>query len=200
MAKDPIGRLIAALGKLPGVGEKTATRLAFFILRQPEAFSRELAEAVLEVKEKIRECELCCNLTAESPCAYCADARRVRTQICVVATVPDLQAVEKSGYRGLYHVLHGVLAPLEGVGPPQLRIRELLARLSGGEVREVIVATSPTVEGETTALYLHKLISPLGLQVTRIAAGVPIGGNLEFADQVTLARALEGRRDMGRAS
>jgi recombination protein RecR len=197
--QDPIARLVQALAKLPGVGEKTATRLAFFVLRQPPEYARELGEAIAEVRERIRECEVCCNLTAESPCALCRDARRDAGQVCVIATVPDLHAVEKSGFRGRYHVLHGVLAPLEGVGPAELRIRELVARLEREAVREVIVATSPTVEGETTALYLFKLISPLGVQVTRIAAGVPIGGDLEYADQVTLARALEGRRDMGRA-
>ena len=196
--QDPIVRLVEALSKLPSVGEKTATRLAFFVLRQPIEYARELAAALVDVKERIRECELCCNLTASSPCAICQDARRDRTQVCVVATVPDLYAVERSGYRGLYHVLHGVLAPLEGVGPAELRVRELLARLERGEIRELIVATSPTVEGETTALYLFKLVATLGIKVTRIAAGVPIGGDLEFADQVTLARALEGRRDMGR--
>lgn len=200
MAPDPIARLVAALKRLPGVGEKTAMRLAFFLLRQPPEYARELAEALLDVRERIRECEVCCNFTAESPCAFCRDARRDRSQICVVASVPDLHAVEKSGFRGLYHVLHGVLAPLEGVGPEQLRVQELLRRLASGEAQEVIVATSPTVEGETTALYLHKLLSPLGTRVTRIAAGVPMGGDLEFADQVTLARALEGRRDMGRGT
>jgi recombination protein RecR len=200
MAQDPVARLVEALKKLPGIGEKTATRLAFFVLRQPDAYARELAAALVEVKEQIKECETCCNLTAESPCPLCRDPRRGRGQICVVAAVPDLLAVERSGYRGQYHVLHGVLAPLEGVGPDRLRVQELLRRIHGGEVREVIVATSPTVEGETTALYLHRLLSPLGVRVTRIAAGVPIGGELEFADQVTLARALEGRRDMGRSS
>jgi recombination protein RecR len=197
MASDPVARLIEALKKLPGIGEKTATRLAFFVLRQPEAYARELANALVEVKEQVKECETCCNLAAETPCPLCRDPRRDRGQICVVAGVLDLLAVEKSGYRGLYHVLHGVLAPLEGVGPEKLRIQELLRRVSGGEVREVIVATSPTVEGETTALYLYRLLSPLGVRVSRIAAGVPIGGDLEYADQVTLARALEGRRDMG---
>ena len=196
MAVDPIQRLILRLARLPGIGEKTATRLAFHVLRAPEAQARELAQAILEVREKIRLCSVCCTLTEDDPCAICSDARRDDTIICVVAQPTDLIAVERAGhFRGRYHVLHGVLSPLDGVGPDDLRIGELMRRLAPG-AREVIVATSPNVEGEATAMYLARLIKPLGVRVTRIASGVPIGGELEYVDQVTLTRAIEGRREM----
>jgi recombination protein RecR len=196
-ASDPIQRLIQRLARLPGIGEKSATRLAFHILRAPEAHARELAQAVLEVREKIRLCSVCCNLTEADPCAICADARRDTHLLCVVAQATDLIAVERSGhYRGRYHVLHGVLSPLEGIGPDDLRIPDLLRRLGDGVVTEVILATSPNVEGEATAMYLARLIKPMGVKVSRIASGVPIGGELEYVDQVTLARALEGRREI----
>ncbi len=197
MPTDPIQRLILRLARLPGIGEKTATRLAFHILRAPEGQARELAQAILEVRDKIRLCSVCCTLTEDDPCAICADARRDAAMLCVVAQPTDLLAVERAGhYRGRYHVLHGVLSPLDGVGPDDLRIAELVRRLEGEAVREVIVATSPNVEGEATAMYLARLIKPLGVRVTRIASGVPIGGELEYVDQVTLTRALEGRREM----
>lgn len=196
MASNPIERLIRELSRLPGIGEKTATRLAFHILRSPDAHARELAQALVEVKEKIRLCEVCMNLTEASPCAMCGDARRDRRLVCVVAHPPDLYAIERTGgYRGLYHVLHGVLSPLDGVGPDDLRLKELLQRLSG--VEELIVATSPNVEGEATALYLAKVVRPLGVKVSRIASGLAVGGELEYADGVTIARALEARREMG---
>jgi recombination protein RecR len=196
LAVDPIQRLILRLARLPGIGEKTATRLAFHVLRAPEAQARELAQAILEVREKIRLCSVCCTLTEDDPCAICSDARRDDAVICVVAQPTDLIAVERAGhFRGRYHVLHGVLSPLDGIGPDDLRIGELVRRLQAG-AREVIVATSPNVEGEATAMYLAKLIKPLGVRVTRIASGVPIGGELEYVDQVTLTRALEGRREM----
>jgi recombination protein RecR len=195
VATDPIQRLILRLARLPGIGEKTATRLAFHILRAPEAHARELAQAILEVRDKIRLCSVCCNLTEQDPCAVCADARRDGTLLCVVAQPTDLLAIERSGqFRGRYHVLHGVLAPLDGVGPDDLRIAELMRRVP--EAHEVILATSPNVEGEATAMYLARLMKPLGIKVTRIASGVPIGGELEYVDQVTLTRALEGRREM----
>jgi len=195
VASDPIQRLILRLARLPGIGEKTATRLAFHILRAPEAQARELAQAILEVRDKIRLCSVCCNLTELDPCALCSDARRDPTTLCVVAHPTDLLAIERSGqFRGRFHVLHGVLAPLDGVGPDDLRIGELMRRV--GETKEVIIATSPNVEGEATAMYLARLIKPLGVKVTRIASGVPIGGELEYVDQVTLMRALEGRREM----
>jgi recombination protein RecR len=197
VASDPIQRLILRLARLPGIGEKTATRLAFHILRAPDAHARELATAILEVRDKIRLCSVCCNLTEKDPCALCADARRDAATICVVAQPTDLLAIERGGqYRGRYHVLHGVLAPLDGVGPDDLRIGDLMGRVAGGEVKEVILATSPNVEGEATAMYLARLVKPLGVKVTRIASGVPIGGELEYVDQVTLTRALEGRREM----
>ena len=193
---DPIQRLIQRLARLPGIGEKTATRLAFHILRAPEVQARELAQAVLEVREKIRLCSVCCNLTEADPCSICGDTRRDAHTLCVVAQPTDVLAVERSGdYRGRYHVLHGVLSPLDGVGPEDLRIAELLRRLSG-EVTEVILATSPNVEGEATAMYLARLVKPLGPRVTRIASGVPIGGELEYVDQVTLSRAIEGRHEL----
>lgn len=199
---DPIARLIQVLGKLPGIGEKTATRLAFYVLRAPESYARDLAAALLAVKERIQLCSVCMNLTETDPCALCQDPRRDGKVVCVVAHPTDLMAIERTGgFRGRYHVLHGVLSPLDGVGPSDLRVRELLARVGGtegcpSEVTEIILATSPNVEGEATALYLVRLLKPLGLRVTRIASGVPIGGELEYADGITISRALEGRREM----
>jgi recombination protein RecR len=191
---DPIQTLVRELARLPGVGEKTATRLAFHLIRRPESQVRELAAALVAVVEKIRLCSTCMNLTERDPCALCGDARRDPTQICAVATPSELLAIDRSGqYSGRYHVLHGLLSPLEGIGPEDLRISELLSRLDGSEVREVIVATSASVEGEATALYLARLIKPLGVSVTRIASGIPVGGELEYSDQATIARALAGR-------
>jgi recombination protein RecR len=195
VSNDPIGRLIRALAKLPGVGEKTATRLAFHVLRAPDSLAKELAQALVDVKERIRLCSVCMNLTEADPCSMCADPRRDPRLLCVVATPPDLYAIDRTGgYRGRYHVLHGVLSPLEGIGPDDLRIKELLARLK--EIDELIVATSPNVEGEATALYLSKVCKPLGVKVTRIASGLAVGGELEYADGVTITRALEARRPM----
>ncbi len=192
---DPIRRLVHAFSRLPGIGEKTAARLAFFVLQAPEEVAGDLAAALAEVKQRVRFCSRCCNLTEADPCRLCADPRRDDRLICVVESVPGLMAIERTGdFRGRYHVLHGVLAPLDGVGPESLHLEELLARLGG--VEEVIVATNPSVEGEATALYLQRLISPLGVKVTRIASGVPIGSDLEYADQVTLSRALDGRREL----
>ena len=197
MAADPLTQLVRQLSRLPGIGEKTAARLAFYILRAPAAYAEELARAILEVKQKLKECPVCFQLTDREPCAICADGRRDGAVICVVSQPQDLMAFERTGsFRGRYHVLHGVLSPLEGVGPDDLRIQPLLARLAGGAVEEVVLATSPNVEGDATALYLARLIKPLGVRVTRIASGVPIGGDLEFADGVTLNRALEGRREL----
>lgn len=197
---DPIQRLVRELSKLPGIGQKTAARLAFHILRSPAEQARALAVALVEVKEKIRLCSTCMNLTELDPCELCQDPARDRNTLCIVAHPPDLLAVERTGsYRGRYHVLHGVLSPLEGVGPDDLRLRELLARLQGPSaepVEEVIVATSPNVEGEATAMYVARTLKPLGVRVTRIASGLPIGGDLEYADGVTITRALEVRRDM----
>ena len=196
MSADPIARLTVLFARLPGVGEKTAQRLAFHVLKSPPEYARDLAAALLALREEVRLCSTCCNLTAQDPCPVCTDPQRDPRIICVVESVPDLLAVERTReFRGLYHVLHGALSPLDGVGPDQLKIKELLPRISAG-VEEVIVATDPTVEGEATALYLTRLLKPLGVRVTRIAQGVPMGGDLEYADQVTLARALQGRREM----
>jgi recombination protein RecR len=194
---DPIRVLVQQLAKLPGIGEKTATRLAFHIVRAPEGYARELSEAIREVRAHVRLCSQCCSLTTDDPCALCADVRRERDKVCVVAHPPEQLAIERAGtYRGLYHVLHGVLAPLDGIGPDELRIAELLRRLQSGEVREVILALSSTVEGEATALYLAKVLKPMGLKLTRIASGVPIGGELEYTDTATISRALEQRREV----
>lgn len=197
---DPIQRLVRELSKLPGIGQKTAARLAFHILRAPAEQARSLALALVEVKEKIRLCSICMSLTEADPCAICQDPARDKRLLCVIAHPPDLLAVERTGsFKGRYHVLHGVLSPLDGVGPDDLRLRELLARLQGPSaepVEEVIVATSPNVEGEATAMYVARTLKPLGVRVTRIASGLPIGGDLEYADGVTITRALEVRRDM----
>lgn len=197
MTPDPLNRLVAQLAKLPGIGEKTAQRLAFHILRAPPDYARELSTAIGEVVEKVRLCSRCFSLTEEELCGFCKDERRDDRVLCVVEGLADLMAVERTReFKGRYHVLHGVLSPLEGIGPDQLRIKELLARLQGSPVDEVIVATNPDVEGEATALYLTRLLKPLGIRVSRIAQGVPMGGDLEFADQATLARALNGRREL----
>ena len=191
---QPITRLIEELTRLPGIGAKTASRLAMHILRSSREDAENLAQAILEVKEKIRLCSLCFNLTEQDPCRICQDPKRDGEIICVVSGPEDLMAVEKSGsFRGLYHVLHGVLSPLEGVTPQDLRIGELLSRLQGSKVKEVILATNPSVEGEATAQYLSQIIKPLGVRVTRIARGVPMGGDLQYIDQVTLSKSLENR-------
>lgn len=197
---DPIARLVQALSRLPGIGEKTATRLTFHILREGREHARALAEALLDATERTRFCGRCLNLTDAELCAICCDQRRDGCVVCVVERVPDLRAIERSQeFRGHYHVLHGTLAPLDGVGPDQLKIRELLVRLrerTEVAIREVILATNPSVEGEATALYLAKIISPLGVKVTRIASGMPIGGDFEYADPATISRAITGRREM----
>jgi recombination protein RecR len=191
---QPILRLIQELSKLPGVGEKTAFRLAMHILRASQEDAEGLARAILQVKEKIRLCSQCFNLTDQDPCRICQDPRRNSEILCVVSGPEDLMALEKSGsYRGQYHVLHGVLSPLEGVGPQDLRVRELLSRLQGEKVKEVILATNPSVEGEATAQYLAQMIKPLNLRVTRIARGVPMGGDLQYIDEVTLSKSIENR-------
>ena len=202
-APPPIQRLVAELTKLPGIGEKTALRLAFHILKAKDGYAASLAGAIQAVVREVRLCTVCCALTQADPCALCADPRREEGLICVVEGVADLMAVERTReFRGRYHVLHGALSPLDGMGPEQLRIQELLARLpggraasSGGSVTEVILATNPDIEGEATALYLTRLLRPLGVKVTRIAQGVPLGGDLELADQATLGRAITARRE-----
>jgi recombination protein RecR len=205
-APVPIQRLVAELTKLPGVGEKSALRLAFHILRAPDGYASALASAIQGVVDKVRLCSTCCSLTEEDPCAICRDPRREGAVVCVVEGVADLMAVERTReFRGRYHVLHGALSPLDGVGPQQLRVKELLDRVGGEttaggsaglKVSEVILATNPDIEGEATALYLTRLLRPLGVRVTRIAQGIPMGGDLEYADQATLARAIAGRREI----
>ncbi len=191
---QPILRLIQELNKLPGVGEKTACRLAMHIMRAAQEDAEGLARAILEVKEKICLCSQCFNLTDLNPCGICQDSRRSGEVICVVSGPEDLIALEKSGsYHGHYHVLHGVLSPLEGIGPEDLRVNELLSRLAGGKVKEVILATNPSVEGEATAQYLAQIIRPLNIRVTRIARGVPMGGDLQYVDEVTLSKSMENR-------
>ena len=195
---EPVARLIDALQRLPGIGPKTAQRLTFYMLKRPAAEVSELGEALLAVKQKIVHCRTCFNVTDEDPCRICTDPRRDDHVICVVEEPNDLLAMERTGeYRGRYHVLLGALSPLDGIGPDDLKIRELLARLDGKETAEVILATNPNVEGEATALYLSKLLRPLAVRITRIARGLPVGGDLEYADQVTLSKALEGRREIG---
>jgi recombination protein RecR len=192
----PIARLIQQLARLPGIGEKTAARLAFHILRSPAEEAAALSAAIGELREKIRFCSVCCDLTERDPCANCADARRDSRIICVVAQPQDVIAIERAGgFRGRYHVLHGILSPLDGIGPEDLRVSELIRRCGSG-VEEVIMATSASVEGEATALYIAKLVRPLGVRATRIATGMPIGGELEYADHLTLSRAIDGRREI----
>jgi len=194
---EPFARLIEALERLPGIGPKSAQRITFFLLKRPIDEVRELSEAVIALKEKITYCRTCFNVTDEDPCRICADPARDDRVLCVVEEPNDLLAMERTGeFRGRYHVLLGALSPLDGVGPEDIKVRELLARLEAGGTTEVILATNPNVEGEATALFLAKLLRPLGVRVTRIARGLPVGGDLEYADQVTLSKALEGRREI----
>ena len=193
---DPIAQLTQLLARLPGIGERSAQRLTFHILRSPPEYARDLAESISRVVREVRLCSRCCHLTPVDPCSICADGRRDDRLLCVVESVQDLLAVERTReFKGRYHVLHGALSPLDGVGPEQLKVQALLAQLQSGAVEEVILATNPTVEGEATALYLSRLLKPFGLRVSRIAQGVPMGGDLEYADQVTLGRAMSGRRE-----
>ncbi len=193
----PLARLVGEFEKLPGIGPKSAQRLAFYVLRLSEEEASSLAEAINEVKAKIGYCRICSNFTDQEVCDICRDPRRSDDEICVIAEPRDLIAMDKTGeFRGKYHVLGGVLAPMDGIGPDQLKIRELLARLGQHEVREIVLAMNPTVEGDATAMYLAKLLKPLGMRVTRIAHGVPVGGDLDYADQATLIQALEDRREM----
>lgn len=193
---QPIAKLITELTRLPGIGSKTAQRLAFHIIRAPREEAQRLAAAILEVKDKIIYCSRCFNITDVDPCRICSDPSRDRSVICVVEEPKDVVAMERiHEYRGLYHVLQGAISPMEGIGPNDIRLKELLPRLQEGEVKEVILATSSSVEGEATAMYAARLIKPLGVRVTRIAYGLPVGGDLEYVDELTLARALEGRRE-----
>jgi recombination protein RecR len=194
---DAVQNLIDQLGRLPGVGPKSAQRIAYHLLKVPKEDALALANAVATAKERVRFCEVCHNLSEAARCAICADARRDASQVCVVEEPRDIIAVEKTGgFRGRYHVLGGAINPMEGIGPDQLKVRELLARIDADAVAEVILCTNPNLEGDTTAMYLARLLKPLGVRVTRIASGLPVGGDLEYADELTLGRALEGRRDV----
>lgn len=194
---DPIARLIEALVKLPGIGEKSASRLAFHILGAAEDYARELAQAIIDIKEKIRLCSVCLNITEQDPCRLCRDPDRTDDIVCVVEEPNDLYAIEKTrSFNGRYHVLHGVISPLDGIGPDEIHVKELLERLKSGKVKEVLLATNPVVEGDATAMYLKERIKPFGLKVTRIARGIPVGGDLEYTDGATLTDAIRGRRDL----
>lgn len=196
MAVDPIRRLVQELSRLPGIGEKTATRLAFHLVRGNRQQVLDLAQALVDVTDKIRLCSVCMNMTEADPCMLCSDSRRESDTVCVVASPSDLIAIDRGGhFRGRYHVLHGLLSPLEGIGPDDIRVAELVRRLDGS-VREVIIATSPSVDGEATAMYIARVLKPLGVRVSRIATGLPVGGELEYSDQATIARALAGRAVM----
>jgi len=194
---QPVSRLIEELNKLPGIGPKSAQRLTYFLVRMPEKEARALAEAILDVKEKIILCSICHNISDSDPCLICRGEGRDKTKICVVEEPLDILALERTrGYKGLYHVLHGVISPMDGIGPDDLKIRELLKRIENGGVEEIILATNPNLEGEATSMYIHRLLAPLGVRVTRLARGLPVGADLEYADEVTLTRALEGRQEI----
>jgi recombination protein RecR len=198
MIAAPVQDLIDELAKLPGIGPKTAQRLAFYLLKVDNEIARRLAAAIVAMKEGVRFCTRCFNFATGELCDYCLDPRRDEGTICVVEEPPDIVSVEKTGeFRGRYHVLGGAISPIEGVGPDDLHIHELLTRIAEDQVSEVIVATNPNIEGEATAMYLARLLHPTGVRVTRIASGLPVGGDLEYADEVTLGRALQGRRDLG---
>jgi len=193
---ESVNKLIQELNKLPGIGPKSAQRLAYHLLRTPEEQTKLLAEAILSVKQKTKLCPLCFNVTESDPCHICSNAQRDHATICVVEQPQDILALEHTGvYKGLYHVLHGAISPTEGVGADDIRIKELINRLQGSSIEEVILATNTNLEGEQTALYLNKVISPLGIKVTRLARGLPFGTELEYADDVTLTRAIEGRQE-----
>jgi recombination protein RecR len=193
---ESVYKLIQELNKLPGIGPKSAQRLAYYLLRAPEEQTKLLADAILSIKQKTKLCSVCLNVTDADPCSICRSSQRDRAKICVVEQPQDILALEHTGiYKGLYHVLHGAISPTEGVGADDIKIKELMSRLQGGSVDEVILATNPNLEGEQTALYLNKLISPLGIRVTRLARGLPFGTELEYADDVTLTRAIEGRQE-----
>lgn len=193
-AVGPVARLVDQFHRLPGIGPKTAQRLTYYLVRMPEEQARELAEALISVKERIVLCSECFNITEQDPCGVCTDPRRDRTTVCVVEEALDVVSLEKTGsYRGLYHVLHGSISPMNGIGPDELKIHPLIGRVGDG-VREVILATNPNLEGETTSMYIHRLLASLDVRVTRPARGLPVGGDLEYADEVTLGRAIEGRQ------
>jgi recombination protein RecR len=193
----PLARLIDEFQKLPGIGPKSAQRMAFFLLKMPAEEVKRFADSIIDAKEKIKYCRVCYNLTAENPCEICSNDKRDKTVICIVAESKDIIAVEKTKeYKGLYHVLQGLISPLDGIGPEELRIRELLERISKAQPEECILVLNPSIEGDATSLYLAKILKPLGIKITRIAFGLPVGGDLEYADEVTLIRAIEGRREV----
>jgi recombination protein RecR len=193
----PVAKLIEEFEKLPGIGHKTAQRLAFHVLKLPEAKVEGLADAIRDAKKKTRFCSVCSNLTEADPCSICSGGTRDHSIICVVEDPRDVVALERTReFKGLYHVLHGAISPMQGIGPDDIRIKELLHRIKDNSIREVILATNPNIEGEATAMYVSKLIKPFGVRATRIAHGIPVGGDLEYADEVTLAKALEGRREL----
>jgi recombination protein RecR len=193
----PVASLINELSKLPTIGPKTAARVAFHLLNRPETEARALADAIVALKERVRSCGRCFSITEEDPCLLCTDPRRDASLLCVVAEAKDIFAIERSGaYRGRYHVLGGLISPMDGIGPSQLRVKELVERVSSEQPREIVIATNPNAEGEATALYLSRLIAPSGVAVTRLAYGLPIGGELDYADEVTLAKSFEGRRTL----
>ncbi|MDD2574205.1 MAG: recombination mediator RecR [Bacillota bacterium] len=193
----PVAKLIEEFSRLPGVGNKTAQRLAFHILDAPPEQAENLARSIVFARRNIKHCSVCCNMTDSDPCRICGNDRRDRSVICVMENPRDVVAMEKTReYKGLYHVLHGAISPMEDIGPEDIRIKELLLRLQDEEVKEVILATNPTIEGEATAMYISKLLKPLGVKTTRIAHGIPVGGDLEYADEVTLVKAMEGRREI----
>ncbi|MEY5004698.1 MAG: hypothetical protein RLZZ594_728 [Actinomycetota bacterium] len=195
MYEGVVQELIDELGRLPGIGPKSAQRIAFYLLQTEDDHAIKLAQVLNEVKERVRFCEICGNVTEETQCNICRDVRRNRTTICVVEESKDVQAIERTReFRGLYHVLGGAISPIEGIGPDQLRIKELMQRLGNTEIQEIIIATDPNLEGEATATYLTRMLSPLGITISRLASGLPVGGDLEYADEVTLGRAFEGRR------
>jgi recombination protein RecR len=194
---EPIAKLIDSFSRLPGIGPKTAARLAFHVLRMKEEDTIDFAKALVNVKRKLTYCSVCCNITDTDPCRICSDKTRDHSVICVVQEAKDLVAMERTReFTGQYHVLHGAISPMDGVGPEDIRIAELLQRLSDERVQELILATNPNIEGEATAMYLSRLVKPFGIKVTRIAHGLPVGGDLEYADEVTLSKALEGRREL----
>lgn len=197
MIPEPLSRLMDELSKLPGVGPKTAQRLAFYLLESPETDVKTLSTAMLEAKQRLKTCSRCFSLTDRDPCALCGDSKRDSSLLCVVSEPKDLMALERTReFKGMFHVLGGLISPLDGIGPDDLRIRELLLRLEKQEIQEIIIATNPSATGEATALYIAKLLKPLGVKVTRLACGLPMGADLDYADEVTLSKAIEGRREL----
>ena len=197
MYSESVQKLIKEFEKFPGIGHKTAVRLAFYVLEEDEKFAKEMADAIIDAKSKVKFCSTCFNMTDTDPCSICSNPKRDKELVCVVEDVKDVVAMEKTHeFKGMYHVLHGAISPMNNVSAADIKIKELVSRLSSNEIKEVIVATNPTIEGEATAMYISRLLKPLGVKVTRIAHGIPVGGDLEYTDEITLIKALEGRREM----